>query len=145
MRAEPKPARAPNIAPMNLKLLLAVDGSRYTRRMLTYIVSNELLFRPEQELVLCHVASEADSARHASEVYEPLWEAKIFLQVHGFHPQTLVVKGDPASALAVVARDLQSNLVVMGYRGQSRLESVVMGSVTAQLLAQSHIPVLVVP
>ena len=130
---------------MNLKLLLAVDGSRYTRRMLTYIVSNELLFRPEQEMVLCHVVSEADSSRHANEVHEPLWEAKIFLQVHGFQSQTLVVQGDPAAALAVVARDLQSNLVVMGYRGQSRLESVVMGSVTAKLLSLSHIPVLVVP
>ncbi len=130
---------------MNLKLLLAVDGSRYTRRMLTYIVSNELLFRPEQELILCHVVSDTETSHDPSDHHEDLWEAKIFLQVHGFHPQTLTVRGEPAPALALAARELQSNLIVMGYRGQSRLESVVMGSVTAQLLSQSHIPVLVVP
>jgi hypothetical protein len=40
---------------MSMKLLLAVDGSRYTRRMLTYIVSNELLFRPFYDYVLFNV------------------------------------------------------------------------------------------
>jgi len=130
---------------MILKLLLAVDGSRYTRRMLTYIVSNELLFRPDQEMVLCHVVPDDEHSHKVSEDHPVLTEARGFLTSHGFKPQTLAVHGEPASVLALVARDLQSNLIVMGYRGHSRLESVVMGSVTSELLSQSFIPVLVVP
>ncbi|EWS62616.1 Stress response protein NhaX [Hydrogenophaga sp. T4] len=52
--------------------------------------------------------------------------------------------GEPAKELVVAAKQFQSNLLVMGCRGQSAIESMVLGSVTAAVLAHSHVPVLVV-
>jgi nucleotide-binding universal stress UspA family protein len=129
---------------MSMKLLLAVDGSRYTRRMLTYIVSNELLFRPHYEYVLFHVlpgeGGRFDVAANDSILDEP----SHFLQTHGFSPQRMLRQGTPAAELVYAANQLQSNMVVMGCRGQSALETAVMGSVTTEVLARSHVPVLVI-
>lgn len=50
----------------------------------------------------------------------------------------------PAVTLIDAAVDLQANLIVMGCRGHSPLTSMVLGSVTQEVLARSHVPVLVI-
>lgn len=124
-----------------MKLLLAVDGSRYTRRMLSYIASNELLFRPEYDYVLFHAVPDHLDPAANDPVLE---EAAQFLRNKGFKPRQLVRRGSPADQLVWLAAELQSNLLVMGCRGQSVLETVVLGSVTTDVLSRSHVPVLVV-
>ena len=53
-------------------------------------------------------------------------------------------RGPPAVTLIDAAVDLQANLIVMGCRGHSPLTSMVLGSVTQEVLARSHVPVLVI-
>lgn len=129
---------------MSMKLLLAVDGSRYTRRMLTYIVSNELLFRPIYDYVLFNVQPGEGNRYDVAANNALLEEPNQFLHAHGFAPLCVTRQGAPAEELVVAAKQFQSNLLVMGCRGQSAIESMMMGSVTAEVLAHSHIPVLVV-
>lgn len=124
-----------------MKLLLAVDGSRYTRRMLTYIVSNELLFRPQYDYVLLHVVPDNAAPSAADPVLE---DTGNFLRSQGFEPRRLARRGAPADLLVKVAGELQSNMIIMGCRGQSSLKSMVIGSVTAEVLGRSHVPVLVI-
>lgn len=125
-----------------MKMLLAVDGSRHTRRMLTYVVSNELLFRPDYGYVLFHAHDDdPDRSAGAAQILE---ESREFMRHHGFEPRCMQMPGDPASLLVRVAAELQCNLLIMGSRGQSPLESMVLGSVTASVLERSHVPVLVV-
>ncbi|MBE0587860.1 MAG: hypothetical protein CVU36_17480 [Betaproteobacteria bacterium HGW-Betaproteobacteria-9] len=129
---------------MSMKLLLAVDGSRYTRRMLTYIVSNELLFRPFYDYVLFNVQPGEGNRYDVAADNALLEESNQFLQAHGFTPLCVTRQGEPAKELVEAAKQFQSNMLVMGCRGQSAIESMVLGSVTAAVLAHSHVPVLVV-
>lgn len=126
---------------LTMKLLLAVDGSRYTRRMLTYIVSNELLFRPQYDYVLLHVVPETAETAAADPVLD---EACDFLSSQGLEARRLARRGAPADLLVKVASELQSNLIIMGCRGQTSLENMMLGSVTAAVLGRSHVPVLVI-
>lgn len=127
-----------------MKFLLAVDGSRYTRRMLTYIASNELLFRPDYEYVLLHVHPKSERGLDTAATEAVLEESSLFLQAQGFTPLRMLRQGAPAAALVLAANQLQSNMIVMGCRGLSALETAVMGSVTTEVLASSHVPVLVI-
>lgn len=129
---------------MSMKLLLAVNGSHDSRHMLTYIVSNELLFRPSYDYVLFNVQP-GDGNRYDVAANNPLLdEPHHFLQAHGFEPLCVTRQGDPARELVVAAKQFQCNLLVMGCRGHSAIGNMLMGSVTAEVLAHSPVPVLVV-
>lgn len=129
---------------MGMTLLLAIDGSRYSHRMVTYIASNELLFRPEHDYVLLHVRPDTGFGSPVAPEDDVIEEPASFLLTQGFACRALMRRGDPAQTLLDAAVDVQANLIVMGCRGHSVLESVVLGSVTQTVLARSHIPVLVV-
>ena len=53
--------------------------------------------------------------------------------------------GSPAGHIADTARAVDADLIVVGVRGRSALESVLLGSVTLRLLTIARCPVLVVP
>ena len=127
-----------------MKFLLAVDGSRYTRRMLTYIASNELMFHRHYDYVLVHVQPKSDRRPIAANDDPVLTEAGTFLQSHGFLPTRILCHGAAAMELINAANRPQCNMVVMGCRGLSPLKTAVLGSVTSQVLASSHVPVLVI-
>lgn len=129
---------------MTMTLLLAVDGSRYTHRMVTYIASNELLFRPEHDYVLVHARPDTGFGSPVAPEDEVLEEPMSFLLNQGFACRSLMRRGEPAQTLVDAAVDLQANLIVMGCRGRSALQTMVLGSVTTDVLARSHIPVLVI-
>lgn len=130
---------------MPMKLLLAVDGSHYTRRMLTYIVSNELLFQARYRYVLFHVQPGPGNRYDVVHDDPVLQEPDQFLHTHGFEPICVARRGDAAAELVAGAKELQCNLLVLGHHGHSKIGEVVMGSVTTEVLNHSHIPVLVVP
>ena len=88
---------------MSMKLLLAVDGSRYTRRMLTYIVSNELLFRPFYDYVLFNVQPGEGNRYDVAANNVLLEEPSHFLQSHGFAPLCVTRHGEPARELLEAA------------------------------------------
>jgi len=56
----------------------------------------------------------------------------------------LLGAGNPATAILAAAASGQYDLLVMGTRGLGRLESALLGSVSAQVAAGSAIPVLIV-
>jgi nucleotide-binding universal stress UspA family protein len=55
-----------------------------------------------------------------------------------------VLRGRPASVLAEEARKLSADLVICGSRGHGAIASLVLGSVSAELVDQAPCPVLVV-
>ena len=63
----------------------------------------------------------------------------------GFVPEEELIRGKPWSAICHVAQDLDAEAIVMGARGLSRLQSVLLGSVSFAVLAHARRPVLVIP
>lgn len=59
--------------------------------------------------------------------------------------QTLVKEGDLADTILKTAKELQSDIIVIGSHSQKWLENIVMGSVSEKVLQDSSIPLFIVP
>ena len=125
-----------------MRILLAVDGSPYSRKMLVYVASNEKWFRPEYTYILLHVVSGPAAKAAATGI---LNDAARYLQEQsGFDTLQVEREGKAAVVIPEFARRQHCNLIVMGSHGYGSLGSLVLGSVTQGVLTTSHVPVLVV-
>jgi nucleotide-binding universal stress UspA family protein len=61
----------------------------------------------------------------------------------GLKVEAAVLRGRPASAIAERARDMGADLVVVGSRGHGTIESMLLGSVSAEVVDRASTPVLV--
>jgi len=59
--------------------------------------------------------------------------------------KTLYEEGEPFEKIIDVAEEISSDLIVMGKKGMSALEQILMGSVTERVIGYSNTDVLVVP
>ncbi len=57
--------------------------------------------------------------------------------------ESILVRGRPASAIVDEARAMPADLVVVGHRGHSRWESMLLGSVSSEIVDHAPCPVLV--
>ena len=57
--------------------------------------------------------------------------------------QSAVLRGRPATAIIDRARDMRADLIVVGSRGHGTIESMLLGSVSAEVIDQAPAPVLV--
>jgi nucleotide-binding universal stress UspA family protein len=61
------------------------------------------------------------------------------------HSSTHVVEGMPADAIVELARQLRPSFIVIGSRGRTGLEHLLLGSVAEGVVRSSPVPVMVVP
>jgi len=59
--------------------------------------------------------------------------------------QALVKEGDFAETILKTAKELHSDIIVIGSHSQKWLENILMGSVTERVLHQSSVPLFIVP
>ena len=79
------------------------------------------------------------------EANEAIGAARQVFEAQGMFVKGSVVEGHSVyQAILEAAETLDADLVVMGSHGRRNLEKLVLGSVTAQVLAHAHLPVLVV-
>lgn len=57
--------------------------------------------------------------------------------------ETAIATGRPADVVTTVAEERQSDLIVVGSRGHGVIESMLLGSVSAEIVDRSRVPVLV--
>jgi nucleotide-binding universal stress UspA family protein len=57
----------------------------------------------------------------------------------------MVIEGDFAGSILKTAKDLHTDVIVLGSHSRKWLENIVMGSVTADILRQTSIPLFIVP
>lgn len=139
-----------------MKILLAVDGSKYTKKMLAYLTTHENLFSAGNEVVALSVQAplppraratvgkEVVDAYHAEEAEKVLGPVCKFLARHGVDAKSQWKVGQAGETIAKVAEAGQFDLVIMGSHGHSALGNLVMGSVATQVLAHCSVPVLLV-
>ena len=140
---------------MQMKILLPVDGSEYTRRMLAYVATHEELGSDHEYLVLnvvpsipAHVARFLDRSTlddyyrdRADEVLQPV---RRFLDQQKLRVRVTHVVGQPADAIAAFVETNKPDLIVMGTHGHTAMVNLVLGSVTTGVLARCKVPVLLI-
>ncbi|MBI3102474.1 MAG: universal stress protein [Burkholderiales bacterium] len=139
-----------------MNILLAVDGSAYTKKMLAYLATHDELLAPSHTFTAVTVqAALPPRARaalgkaavdqyYADEAGKVLNPVSKFLERHGFQPKRMAKVGPAGETIAKLADAGQFDLLVMGSHGHGALATLVMGSVTTQVLAHSKVPVLIV-
>lgn len=138
-----------------MKILLAVDGSSYTKKMLAYMAAHELFSSKNEytaftaQLVLPTQARTALGKTLVHKYYEDeghrvMAPVTKYLARHGVTAHCLWKTGKPGELIAKMAEDGKFDLVVMGSHGHGALMNLVVGSVATQVLAGCKVPVLVV-
>ncbi|MBN8742420.1 MAG: hypothetical protein BGP24_18995 [Lysobacterales bacterium 69-70] len=121
-----------------MKLLVAIDASESSERLLDYVALHWLPRDPVLALVLYH-AHGATSAGDG----DPLRYARAVCASVGLPCVEHITVEAPAAGILRVAGEIAADAVVLGAR--DRAASRPLGSVATQVLAASPIPVLVVP
>jgi len=139
-----------------MKILLPVDGSEYTKRMLSYLAAHEELLGSGHEYIVLtavtpipqHAArfldrNMIDGYYHdqAARVLQPV---KAFADQQGWNVRVVEVTGRAAESIAAFAETEKPDLIVMGTHGLSALANVVIGSVASGVLARCKVPVLLI-
>ena len=138
-----------------MKILIAADGSDYTRRMLDYLATHDWLHSRRELGVLTvllplpHRAAAfagKDLVQNyyfddAEQVLGPIRE---FLKTHGVEAECDYRIGHPAECIARAALDGGHDLVAMGSHGHGAIANLVLGSVATKVLAACTTPVLLV-
>lgn len=138
-----------------MKILLAVDGSAFTKKMLAYLAAHDLFSANNAYTVLtvqlplppqARAALGKDTVQkyHDDEGQRIMTPVLKFLQRHGITAKTLCKAGHPGDTIAKLAEEGQFDLIVMGSHGHSALANLVLGSVANRVLANSKVPVLLV-
>ena len=139
-----------------MKILLAIDGSAYTKKMIAYLVTHAEMFSPAHTYTLFHVQPQLPGRARAAvgakvvrqylseEAEKVLAPVSKFLVRHGLDPKSEWHVGHAADEIANAASREDYDLIVMGSHGHTALANLVMGSVATRVLAQCDTPVLLV-
>lgn len=141
------------------RFIVAVDGSagsgraldvaiklaRLTKASLTLVHIIEwspFSFHTPDELAERHKRREEELDRARSAVLGPAEKTAIDA---GLHCDTVVRHGHPAESLVELATEIGAKQIFIGRKGQSKMGSLLFGSVAGSLVQISSIPVTVVP
>lgn len=139
-----------------MKILLAVDGSSYTKKMLAYLTTNLDMFAGDNEYTVLTVQgtlpprARAAVGKEVVDVYYAEEAAKVldpvmkYLERHELKVKSLSKIGNAGEIIAKTAASGKFDMVIMGSRGHGALGSLVMGSVATRVLANCDTPVLLV-
>ena len=139
-----------------MKILLAVDGSDYTRKMLDYVTSQGTLFDASHDYTLLSVqlplpnhasavvGSGATRDYHEEAAQQVLQPALAALQAQGLRAAGVWKAGPVGETIARFAEDGPHDMVIMGSHGHGALARLVMGSVANQVLSRCGVPVLLI-
>lgn len=144
---------------MKGKILVAVDGSETGKRaidfaaraaretgdsiVLAYVIDwSPYSFHTPEELAERHQRRESEISRAEDSVLKP--EAAT-LKANKIKVETIVRHGNIGETLSDIAREYDVTQVYIGRRGESKMRTMLFGSVTAALIQTSSVPITVVP
>jgi nucleotide-binding universal stress UspA family protein len=139
-----------------LNILLAIDGSKFTKRMLAYVAAHDEwlggkhrytvltvvpLMHPRAAAFTAHDAIRRHYQQEQEAVFKPV---RAFFARHRLDAEFVGQAGDPAERIAEHARTHKPDLIVLGSHGRGHLARLLMGSVATKVLATTQVPVLLV-
>ena len=139
-----------------MKVLLAADGSKYTKKALAFLVTHESLVGDNDELLVLNVQLQVPSrvramlgsaeiaAYHREESDKVLNPIKKFLDKHTLNYRCVSVVGHPGDEILKAAEKQKSHLIVMGTRGHGLIGRALIGSIAQRVVSDCDVPVLLV-
>ncbi|MED5621896.1 universal stress protein [Ideonella sp. BN130291] len=139
-----------------MKILLAVDGSTYTRHMLGYLAAHDELLGADRQYTAFtvvppippHATSflerEVIDTYYREQAQQVLAPVQSFARQNGWEMDARHAVGHAGDAIASLATEGRFDLIVMGTHGHSALANAVMGSVATRVIAQGKVPVLLI-
>ena len=139
-----------------MKVLLAADGSKYTKKALAFLVTHESLVSDNDELLVLNVqlqvpgrvrtmlGSAEIAAYHREEGDKVLSPIKKFLDKHALNYRCVSIVGHPVDEILKAAAKEKSHLIVMGTRGHGLIGRALIGSIAQRVVTDCEIPVLLV-
>ena len=139
-----------------MKILLAADGSTYTKKALAFLVTNHEIAGGDGEIVVLNVqpampprvksmvGASAVQDYHREEAEKVLKPIEKFLQRHDIAYTTRWAVGNPGVEIVKAAKKDKAQMIVMGTHGHGILGRAILGSVAQNVLTQIEIPVLLV-
>lgn len=142
-----------------MKILLAVDGSEPSLtavslvtalslpagsaiELMTVMADDSWTYGPWPALSLIQTPAALDQA--FSDVRARLDDIAAGLTTRGQTTGTIIRRGRPASEIVMEADRFGADLIVVGARGHSAVERLLIGSVSSEVVDHAHCPVLVV-
>jgi nucleotide-binding universal stress UspA family protein len=160
-RSKAKPATATATATTRapgarVKVLVAVDGSDYTRRIIDFLTSNlDIMHQPAEFTVLHAVQKMSQHAvavldrsmvkryyqEEANRIFRPLRRR---FKAFGMEANFVYKVGNAAEVISGEAESGKFDILIMGAQGAHPLKRLVMGSVVSRVMAECKVPVLLV-
>ncbi len=139
-----------------MKILLAADGSKFTKKALAFLVTHETLLAEGNEVhvlyvhpsfpprVKSFVSREVLTDYQSDEAEKVLAPIRKFLQRHPVKFQVSWVVGVAADEIVKTADREKVHLIMMGTHGHGLLSRVLLGSVAQRVVASCDVPILLV-
>jgi nucleotide-binding universal stress UspA family protein len=139
-----------------MKILLAADGSKYTKKALTFLVNHDSLVNSNDSLFVLNVqppvparvktmlGSSEVAAYHREEGDKVLNPIRKFLDKHALSYRCACVVGHPVEEILKATAKEKTHLLVMGTRGHGVMGRLLIGSVAQRVVSECDIPVLLV-
>lgn len=139
-----------------MKILVPVDGSPFTKRMLAYLAAHDEWLGAHHEYTLLHAVPAVPPRAAAvldkdtlkgyydesgEKVFKPI---RTFFAKQGLKAQFVTKVGPAAEVIADTARKGKYELIVLGSHGHGTLTNLVLGSVATKVLASCDTPALLV-
>ncbi len=136
------------------KILVAFDGSPKSYEAFDDVLELASMSRPSSFILALSVVQPPESlyftemdevVDRASGNYEKLLaELAEKARQKGISIKTKVAVGHPASSIMQTAREEGCDLIVMGHKGKSMLEGLLLGSVSRRVASGAHCSVMIV-
>ena len=139
-----------------MKILVAVDGSSYTKRMLAYVAAHDEWLGAQHDYTLLHavaavppraaaVLDKSTLKSHydegAEKVFKPI---RTFFSKQGLNARFVSKVGAAAEVISDAAKKGDYDLLLLGSHGHGTLSNLVMGSVATKVLANCRTPALLI-
>lgn len=139
-----------------MKILVAVDGSPYTKRMLAYLAAHDEWLGESHEYTVIHTVNAVPPRAAAvldKQVLKDYYDGeaeKVFKPIRSFFDKQRIKAsfaskvGPAGDTIAAMADKGGFDLLMMGSHGHGTLRNLVMGSVATKVLAHCSTPVLLI-
>ncbi len=139
-----------------MKIVLAADGSQYTKKALAFLVTHESLAGPDDEVIVLNVQPQlpprvrtavgADVVKEyqhdeSEKVLSPI---RKFLDKHDIKFRCEASVGVPDEQILKATKKAKAHMIVMGTHGHGILGRALLGSVAQKVVTGAEVPVMLV-